>query len=461
MRMEARKGPPFRYERRSISAALTLRLRHGLADGQILLVNASSIVGTTLVTSVLGFAYWWVAARLLPPEAVGFAAACVSAMMLVANFSLLGIGTLLVGELPRRGGNVWPFIVTMMIPPSIVGAALGVLVAMGASRISTGLAPLADSPGSIALFAVGASLTAGTLVLDDAFLGLLRGQLQLQRNIALAVVKLIVLVLMGLWMSSSGGIGVYFSWVVGIFASIVVVVGIQVLRSGHVPYWHPDVQLFRGLWRKAFSHHFLNLAGSASSLALPVIVTAILPVIFSAYFYTAWMISNLILTVPAALTYTLYAIGSAQPHELARKTRMTLALSTLFGIAACGFVLEFGARMLALFGGSYAVYGVDPLHLMALAVFPVIVRHHYVAIQRVRGQLVWTALIAAVAGVPELVLAALGASLGGLPGMSLGWIIALYLETIPMAIVVWRVVKSSGVSAMPITAVRLAAIRRR
>src|SRR5881275_3639940 len=71
----------------------------------IILVNAGSLVGTTAVTSVLGFVYWWLAARQFPPEAVGFASAAISAMMLLATICILGLGTLLVGELPRQPGK--------------------------------------------------------------------------------------------------------------------------------------------------------------------------------------------------------------------------------------------------------------------------------------------------------------------------------------------------------------------
>jgi hypothetical protein len=34
-----------------------------IAHNQTILANASSLVGTLLVTSGLGFAYWWVVAR--------------------------------------------------------------------------------------------------------------------------------------------------------------------------------------------------------------------------------------------------------------------------------------------------------------------------------------------------------------------------------------------------------------
>jgi O-antigen/teichoic acid export membrane protein len=73
-----------------------------LKTNKVMLVNTGSLVGTTTVTSVLGFVYWWLAARQFSPEAVGLSSASVSAMTLLATGCVLGLGTLLVGELPRR-----------------------------------------------------------------------------------------------------------------------------------------------------------------------------------------------------------------------------------------------------------------------------------------------------------------------------------------------------------------------
>lgn len=66
------------------------------------LKNASSLLATTGVTSAMGFAYWTVAARLMSQRAVGFGSATVSAITLLATIGMFGLGTVLIGELPRR-----------------------------------------------------------------------------------------------------------------------------------------------------------------------------------------------------------------------------------------------------------------------------------------------------------------------------------------------------------------------
>ena len=67
-----------------------------------LLSNASSLVATTGVASALGFLYWALAARLLTQQAVGYGSAAVSAMTLLGTIGMFGLGTVLIGELPRR-----------------------------------------------------------------------------------------------------------------------------------------------------------------------------------------------------------------------------------------------------------------------------------------------------------------------------------------------------------------------
>src|SRR5579872_968981 len=81
----------------------------------VMLLNAGSLVGTTLVTSGLGFVYWWVATRLYTPGAVGLASALISVMTLLGTLSMLGIGTLLTGELPRQQGKEWALIAVSLL----------------------------------------------------------------------------------------------------------------------------------------------------------------------------------------------------------------------------------------------------------------------------------------------------------------------------------------------------------
>ena len=69
---------------------------------QDLLRNAGSLAATTGLTSVFGFVFWIIAARKFSPQAVGYGSAAISAMMLLGTVGMFGLGTVLIGELPKR-----------------------------------------------------------------------------------------------------------------------------------------------------------------------------------------------------------------------------------------------------------------------------------------------------------------------------------------------------------------------
>lgn len=417
------------------------------ATNRVIVANAASLISTTGVTSALGFFYWWLAARLFPPAAVGLASAAISAMMLLGSVGVLGSGTLLIGELPRQPGKAGSLITTSLLVAGFASGGLGILFAIAAPRLSAELEPLAQGIESIALFALGVTLTGVTRVLDQALIGLLRGRLQLWRNALFAVVKLIALWVAGIWFANKLGLTIYATWVVGSLVSLAVLVGTITLDGVRIAY-RPQWGLIRGLGRAALGHHGLNLALEAVGWTLPIMVTALLSAKANASFYAAWMIASLVFTVPSALTTVLYAVGAAEPAALARKIRLTLKLSLLAGVLGSSVVLISAYQVLRLFGSVYAEQAEWSLRILALGVFPMIIKAHYVAISRVHNRIAEAAVLMTVGSSLELLFAALGAGIGGLSGLSVGLVAALCVEATFTAPNVYRTVISMDVARM-------------
>ncbi|MGZ3615845.1 MAG: hypothetical protein ACXWOL_02925 [Ktedonobacteraceae bacterium] len=415
------------------------QLYRWIKTNSVILVNAGSLIGTTIVTGVLGLAFWWVAARQFPPQAVGLASAAISAMLLLGAICILGLGTLLIGELPKLPGKEGSLISAALILVGGVGLCGGIAFALVAPLVSSDFQAFRANIGGILLFAIGASLTTITIVLDQALIGLLKGGLQFWRNTLFAAVKLVVLFLAGFWFLKVGET-IYGVWAIGILFSLVPLAGLAVLkgvrsRSAFMPDW----VLLRKLGLPALHHHVLNLILQAPTTALPVLVTILLSATTNAWFYMAWMISGLVFIASYALTTVLYAINSAQQSELTRKIRMTLGLSFILSILG-NIVIWFGAtQILNLFGNIYAEQAAWCLRILGLGAFPMIIKQHYVAIGRIRSQMVSVAIPIAIGSILELGIAALGALLAGLVGLSLGWVVAVSLEAIFMFPTVYRV----------------------
>ncbi len=408
----------------------------------VMLLNAGSLVGTTAVTSILGFAYWWLAARQFAPHVVGLASAAVSAMMLLGSMCVLGMGTLLIGELPRQRDNQCSLISTALMLVGSVGGVIGALFALFASVVSPNLRFLHKTPADVLLFAIGVSLTSLTIVLDQSLIGLLRGGLQLWRNTLFAIAKLVALFCAGLLFSHRWSMLIYATWALGNALSLLPLAHMAIVaaikRGQHISAYLPRWKLLHNLGVSAVEHHLLNLTIQAPALTLPLLVTILLSPTMNAWFYVSWMIASFVFVVPNALTTVLYATNSAQPEVVAPKIRLTLSLAVLLCALADALVLLDTSQVLGLFGHVYADQATWTLRILCLGVFPLIIKNHYVAVCRIQNR-IRRAMLATIPGViVELLVAAIGAHVAGLTGLSLGWLSVITVEAAFMSYRVFR-----------------------
>ena len=395
-----------------------------------LLTNAGSMVGATLITSVLGVAFWLVAAHDFSQTAVGVASAAVAAMTLLGFMGTLGLGTLLMGELPRREDRHHSLLNAALLINVLAGGILGLGFALVAPLLSSNLGALGQSLPSTAFFAVGVGLTALAFVLDQALIGLLHGGLQLVRNIVFALVKLLALIPIAVLVANAGAPWIYTAWAAGIAVSLIVLVRFYARREGDG--LRPNFALLIEMRASAASHAAVNLALETADLAMPILVVVLLSASANAAFYIAWMIAGFLVMVPLSLSMVAYAIGSADAAGLARRFRFTLGISLGFGVIANLVLIPAASPVLQVFGQSYADQATAALHILALGVFPLTLKTHYVAIHRVERRLrtalpiVWGGTLLELGG------GAVGALAGGLTGVACGWLGGLCVEGLVM-----------------------------
>jgi O-antigen/teichoic acid export membrane protein len=414
-----------------------------------IIANAGSLIGTSAVVTALGFPYWWVAAHYFSAAAVGVASASISAMGLLASFSTLGLGTLLMGEVPRRIGRAGSLIVTALLASAIAGTLIGAVFAAVVGTASSDLHALGQSVASVALFAVGVGLTSSTSVLDSGLIGLLRGDLQLARNVTHSLAKLAIVAAIGLWVEDKTGLSILGSWVGGIVISLIVLTAMFVIKGIRIrTLLLPGLDLDPRLAWTALSHHVTNIALFVTPLALPVLATQLLSARIGAYFYVAWLLMSTAAYPAYAFSTVLYAAGSADASSLPAKARLTLGLSLVISVLAAT-VLAVGAdSILSVFGSAYAHYAALPLRLMVLGIFGLMIKDHFVAISRVNLQLSRAMFIVGPGTILELCLASVGALLGGIGGLVLGWLAALLIQALVMFPLIYRTV-TAGVENAP------------
>jgi O-antigen/teichoic acid export membrane protein len=327
-----------------------------------------------------------------------------------------------VGELAGTRTRPGRLLVPGLLTAAAIAFALGVAFAALAPFVAPALDPLASNPLVAIGFGAAVALSALGFVLDQALVGLLRGGLQLLRNIVFAVGKLFV-VAGAVVAGAMGGLTIVAAWAAGealALAALAAVVPRPRLATADA-----DWAGLRDMRREAMAHHVLNLARFAPSLLMPVIVTALFSAESNAVFYVAFVLAAAVQPIASSTTFTLYAVARRDPEHLARQIRLTLALSFAGVVPAVAVLWLAGATLLGVFGADYAAQGTELLRLLALLAFPLIVKDHWIALLRISGRLEHGAVLTTLAMVVEIGGAVGGAWVGGLEGLVTGWLVAL------------------------------------
>ncbi|MDQ2781819.1 MAG: hypothetical protein M3Y26_04695 [Actinomycetota bacterium] len=409
-------------------------------------VISASLVGTYALTSVLGLAFWLLAARQFSLSAVGVGGAAVSMMTLLATFGTSGLGTLLISRLPHTAqGNRRVLTRTALTVAGGVALVLAFVVPFVAiSVLHVGnLEEIAGGPGRASLFAVGTGLMAVAIVVDQAVLVLGTGSLQLERNAVASAAKLAALAVLAL-AGQTGGLTIFVAWTAGTLVSLPLVAhrtrGGRALQESR-----RLVQLgqLRGMGGQALSHHALNVTLQATLQVLPLLVLVLVSSEQNGIFTTALQIAGVVFALPFAITVGLFAAAEGNAEQLLERMRFTIPLSLGLSLLANALILPLAPVLLSFFGSQYADQGANVLRLLALAGLPFVVKDHFVALRRVQGRTSQATVVLLTMTVVEVIAAYGGARLGGTVGLCLGWVAVLFLEAAVLSVPLVRSVRSA------------------
>jgi O-antigen/teichoic acid export membrane protein len=428
------------------SSGLSAKVRDALQRNSVLLRNAGSLAATTGLTSLFGFVFTIIAARSFLPNAVGWGNAAINAMQLFGTIGMFGLNTMLIGELPKRkqDGESRGGLVSASIAASAIGSVtLGLIFALIVGlRFNKSLPGVGGTLDEVLLFTFGTALTSATLVLDDATIGILRGGVQLWRNLALSGIKLAALPVTAIFLHDGLGVGLSLSYVIGIVGSVVAA-SVMLIRGGSTIFHRPDWASLRRLFPVAVNHNWLNLAMATPSRIIPIIVAVVVGGDKFAVFYAAWMITSLLFMVPVHLGTVLFALASASPQVIAEKLRFVLRVSLLIGLPVMA-VLAVGAHfLLGVFDSPknhdiYTQLGQVPLWLLVIGYIPQMPRAQFIAVSRATNRVSQAAGLICFFACCEFASIYVGGRLGGLDGLSFAYLGVLIMEGLITAPTVLR-----------------------
>lgn len=355
----------------SVSAlAATARLRTHLR--QPLFAGAYGLMASTVVTAVLGIAYWAVAARTFPAEEVGRDAVLISSMIALSSICQLNLFDGLVRFLPtvprpRRGRAIAAAYAAALLA-GVLGGAVFVLIA---PEVSSELGALGDDT-LLGLGFVVAVAAWGVFVLQDAALTALRRAWWLPvENAAFAVLKIVALPI-----AAAIGLGhaTFLAWVVPL---VVVLPAVNLLLArrvlgpdalvadpGGAPAERPQGRALARFLAQDYAGYVL---GQVAITVVPLVVIARLGSEASAWFYMPFTLIVAFDLLFYAVTTSMTVEGAHGEQQAAELLHTVVRRFLVLLVPAVLLIVAAAPLLLAPFGSEYADEGAGALRLLACA----------------------------------------------------------------------------------------------
>lgn len=264
--------------------------------------TSSDLASSTILTSVLGLAFWSVATRQYSAEQVGLGSAQIAAATLVATAAQLNLGVILTRYLPTAGQfSAWTLWRTyaVVLFLSVMGAALVTIL---------GLTPGPASWQTQLLFLVAVPCLALFAIQDMALVGLGASRFVPLENLLFAVAKVALLPMLAVSVIVSG---VFLAWIIPALVAVAVVSAAvwRRLLPLHVAGSTASIPLppRPALWRMVAWQYLASLTTQAYKSGLPLVIASVAGLQANGHFTVPWMIfisfAALIINVVVSFQY--------------------------------------------------------------------------------------------------------------------------------------------------------------
>jgi O-antigen/teichoic acid export membrane protein len=380
--------------------------------------NAYFLMANTLLSAIIGFFFWVLAARFYSPSEVGLGSALLSASGFLAMLSILGFDVGLIRFLPSEGDKSGLINSCFMIAASIA-LLLSIIFLFGLGIWSPALIILRDNFYFSVAFIVFTIFSLLSSLQASVFIAFRAAEYIFIRNFAIAFKIAVLPLLLAL-----GAFGVYSA---ASLASILVFsFGIALTLRVYSTYkFFPVVRrnIVNDIMHYSLGNYVANLLGGLPSAILPLLVVNVLSAEMNAYFYIAWAVSSLLLVIPSATSTSLFAEGSFEFDRL--KVNLTRALKFTFILLTLGIIalFLFGKYILLFLFGLEYINSFGVLLILALGSIPFAVNSLYVAIKRVEREIKSLILVLGGIAIITLMLSYMLIYSLGIIGVGVAWVV--------------------------------------
>lgn len=342
------------------------------------------------MTAGLGFFFWMAVARFYTQAEVGLGAAIISAILLSARLSTLGLGVAMIRFLPKAEKPV-DMINSCFTLSGIVALAVAGIFIAGINVWSPALKFMRE-PIFGSAFAFYVLFWTLARMADFALIAGRRAEFVLSNGTIFSSLKIpLAIVLAPIF----GAFGVTTAWgiAVGVSVAVSLLLFLPRVQNHYRPMPKLSVGVMSNMWRYSAGNYLVTLFEAAPVLVLPIMVVNIMGAVHNAYFYVAWMIASLLFAIAFAVSQSLFAEGSHFEAELRINVRRSFKFIFSLLIPAVVLIYLLGNWLLSLFGEDYVTNVSVLLWILSLSSLFIGVNSVYRSILLIKGRIKELAII--------------------------------------------------------------------
>ena len=401
--------------------------------------NGYALVASAAFTSILGFVFWILGARLYTKEQLGLGAALISMLFTLGGLAQLNLGNILNRYLPTAGQHTTKLILISYAIASAMALLISTAFVLAAKYIAPSLGFLSDNIWTSSLFVVSAVCWTIFSLQDSVLSGLRQSTWVPVENLLYSISKIVLLLL------PSGfiilGSTIFTAWTVPLF---LLVAGTNlVIFFRLTPRVSSDdggttalslqtlIQFFG--WDYVGTTATTLSYGAAKLIVLNVAGPAALAV-----YHLAWTVSYSLYLATSSMSASLTAegaVGRDRVRALASDTIVHTVFMLFIGVT---ILFLCAPLIMSMFGPLYLDTSVELLRILVLSSLPGALVTIYLAVARLQGHLSMVAFV-------QLAVLALVVGLGapltyflGAPGMAYSWLAANSGVALGIAICILR-----------------------
>jgi O-antigen/teichoic acid export membrane protein len=336
-----------------------------------LYLNGYALVFNSGATSLIGVAYWWLAARLYSIESVGRSSATIAVLMFLSGLSGLNMESILIRFVPGTGRAGIQLIAIVYLTCSIVAALISLVFLIGVDFWAPGLDFLRASPAIMVVF-IFAVITGCLFALQDgAITSLRQARWVVVKNTLFALIKLALLVLLAYLLPIYG---ILVSWVAPVIflTPIINTLIFQRLVPAHSrSNFDPLKRItLKQIVKSGVSNYLGFMFYQAYMMIPPIIVLGQQGAEASAHFYLPWLLYTSLRLLSVNMTTSLIVEGSIERAKLKEYSWQTLLKTAQLLIPAAFFLFVAAPFLLSAFGNEYAKEGTALLRWLVISTLP-------------------------------------------------------------------------------------------